>query len=380
MMLGTKFWRPAALGLVMALLVGCTREIDLTYTPREELKELPQKQQQQIADALANYFGSPRFPKLMEVAPAEKQPADAKEPLLTEKLDRLHLRQGREVYTRQCAGCHGTTGDGKGPAAAFLDPPPRDYRLGRFKFTSTPRGSKPRREDLSRIIHHGAKGTSMPTFRWLAPDDLDAVIDYVILLSSRGEVEYRLAKVAEQQLGEEDSVDAQLVAEQAQLIADSWAEAEGQIVRPLTPQPQYTQESIDAGAKAFVQLNCFKCHGRDGRGNKTQDVGKDDWGRIAHAADLTTGMLHGGRRPVDIYRRIYSGINGTPMPAFAQPDTGKGETETQRSETIWRLAHFITSIVEGKPLPAAIIDAEIKELLKNQPATGSAVPAATGGG
>ena len=56
------------------------------------------------------------------------------------------------------------------------------------------------------------------------------------------------------------------------------------------------------------------------------------------------------------------------MPAFAQPDTGKGETELQRSETIWHLAHFITSVVEGKPLPAEIIDAEIKEQVKNQPA------------
>jgi mono/diheme cytochrome c family protein len=209
----------------------------------------------------------------------------------------------------------------------------------------------------------------MPTFRWMAQEDLEAVIDYVMLLSSRGEVEFRLTKIAESQLGEEDNIDPQLVAEQAQLIAQSWADADTKIVRPLTPQPQYTPESVESGAKAFVQLNCYKCHGRDGRGNKQFDVGKDDWGRIAYAADLTTGMLHGGRRPVDIYRRIYSGINATPMPAFAQPDSGKGETELQRSETIWRLAHFITTVVEGKPLPAEIIDAEIREQIKNQPAT-----------
>jgi mono/diheme cytochrome c family protein len=179
-------------------------------------------------------------------------------------------------------------------------------------------------------------------------------------------------KIAESQLGEEDNIDPQLIAEQAQLIAQSWADADMKIVRSLTPQPQYAQESIDAGARAFVQLNCYKCHGRDGRGNKQFDVGKDDWGRIAYAADLTTGMLHGGRRPVDIYRRIYSGINATPMPAFAQPDSGKGETEAQRSETIWNLAHFITTVVEGKPLPAEIIDAEIREQIKNQPAGATA--------
>jgi mono/diheme cytochrome c family protein len=367
---GSNCLRTVTLIVLAFLAAGCTQQVELAYTPREELKDLPIKHQQQIAEALSTYFGTPRFPKLMEPAPGDKQPADAKEPLLVDQLDRLDLRHGREVYTRQCSGCHGTSGDGRGPAAAYLNPPPRDYRLGRFKFTSTPRGAKPRREDLARIIRRGAKGTSMPTFRWMAQDDLDAVIDYVMLLSSRGEVEFRLMKVAAEQLGEEDNIDQQLVAEQAQLIARSWADANTKIVRPLTPQPQYTQESIDAGARAFVQLNCYKCHGRDGRGNKMFNVGKDDWGRIAYAADLTTGMLHGGRRPVDIYRRIYSGINATPMPAFAQPDSGKGETEIQRSETIWHLAHFITGVVEGKPLPAEIIDAEIKVQIKNQPAQG----------
>jgi hypothetical protein len=68
------------------------------------------------------------------------------------------------------------------------------------------------------------------------------------------------------------------------------------------------------------------------------------------------------------------------MPAFALPDTGKGETEQQRSETIWNLTHFITSVVEGRPLPTEIIDAEIKELLKNQRAAESSGPPAAGGG
>jgi mono/diheme cytochrome c family protein len=369
-------WRVGLVLVGLGLLVGCGPQAELVYTPREVPEKFPDKHQEQIAEALGKYFGTPRYPKFLQLAPEDKQPAEAKEPLLVESVDRMHLRHGREVYTRQCAGCHGITGDGQGPAAAYLNPPPRDYRLGRFKFTSTPRGSKPRREDLVRIIRHGAKGTSMPTFRFMSQEDLEAVIDYVILLSSRGEVEYRLMKFSEGQLGEEDDIDAQTVAEQAQLIAQSWADADLNIVRPLTPQPQYTPESVEAGARAFVQLNCYKCHGKDGRGNKQFDVGKDDWGRIAYAADLTTGMLHGGRRPVDIYRRIYSGINATPMPAFAQPDTGKGETELQRSQTIWNLAHFITTVVEGKPLPAEIIEEEIKEQLKNQPGAG-AVPTAT---
>lgn len=357
---------------------GCGEPTEVAFAPRAELAEFPQIHREQIAASLETFFGTPVQPRFMELKP--DQPEEAKEPALQERLDRRQLARGRDVYQRQCQGCHGVTGDGQGPAAQYLNPPPRDYRLGRFKFTSTPRGSKPRREDLARIIRRGAKGTSMPSFRWMPAEEMDSVIDYVILLSSRGELEYRLMKISEQELGEEDNIDPFLVAENAQLIAASWENAASQIVQPLTAPTPNSPESIEAGARAFVQLNCFKCHGPDGRGNKAQDVGKDDWGRVAYAADLTAGTLHGGRRPVDIYRRIYSGINGTPMPAFAQPDTGKGETEQQRSETIWNLTHFITSVVEGRPLPTEIIDAEIKELLKNQPAAESSSPPATGGG
>lgn len=368
-------WLTAACLVLLA--TGCQPEVIPVYSPRAELSELPQKHHKQIAAALDKYFGTPLHPRLMKVA--EQQPEDSQEPALTDAVSRRHLLQGLQVYTRQCAGCHGTTGDGQGPAAKYLDPPPRDYRLGRFKFISTPRGSKPRRADLVRIIRRGAKGTSMPAFRWMSPEDLDAVVDYVILLSSRGELEYRLMKVAEAELAEEDDLDSAITTENLDLIAGMWNRSETQLVQPLTPEPLSDDSSIEAGAKAFVRLNCYKCHGADGRGNKTQDVGKDDWGRIAHAADLTTGTLHGGRRPIDIYRRIHSGINGTPMPAFSLPDTAHGETEAQRSQTIWHLVHFITSIVEARPLPHELIESEIKEQLKNLPASQTPAASATGG-
>jgi mono/diheme cytochrome c family protein len=141
-------------------------------------------------------------------------------------------------------------------------------------------------------------------------------------------------------------------------------------VQPLTPMLPPSPEAVTEGAKAFVQLNCYKCHGRDGRGAKQSDVGKDDWGRTAFAADLTTGMLHGGRRPIDIYRRIYSGVNATPMPAFGNPDSSRNETPAERSDTIWRLTQFVTSIVDGQPLPTDVIDAAIAEQLQANPTAG----------
>src|SRR4051812_6941582 len=71
----------ALIGLTF-FIAGCTRQVELAYAPREELKEIPRKHQEQIAEALVSYFGTPRFPKFMELATEDKQPTDAKEPLL----------------------------------------------------------------------------------------------------------------------------------------------------------------------------------------------------------------------------------------------------------------------------------------------------------
>ena len=287
--------------------------------------------------------------------------------------DRLQLQLGRQVYTAQCAGCHGTTGDGQGPAGAHLNPPPRDYRNGVFKFTSTPRGSKPSREDLRRILKYGAKGTSMPAFRFMPDEETEAVIDYVMVLASRGELELALLREAENELDEEDDFDPEVVAEYVADIADSWQRAPEELVRPLTVNPPRTEGTIQAGAVAFAEFACVKCHGADARGSKSADVGQDIWGRTAYPANLALGMLHGGRRPVDIYRRIYSGINGTPMPSSKDPNTAIGETPEQRSDRIWHLVHFVTAVIEGNRVPPDCQEA-IYDVLQKQ-----AAPAAPAG-
>jgi len=175
----------------------------------------------------------------------------------------------------------------------------------------------------------------------MAEDDLQAVIDYVMLLSSRGELEYRLQTFVGQNLGETDELLPTDVAEQAQVVAQSWLDADARIVRPLTPEPANSPASLEAGGRAFVQLNCYKCHGRDGRGNKEFNVGKDDWGRTAFAADLTTGTLHGGRRPVDMYWRVRGGIEPSGMPA----------TANLSDEEYWQLVNFVKTLPYPQMLP-----------------------------
>ena len=37
------------------------------------------------------------------------------------------LTQGKKLYEQNCSPCHGTNGDGKGPAGVALKPPPNDF-------------------------------------------------------------------------------------------------------------------------------------------------------------------------------------------------------------------------------------------------------------
>lgn len=249
-----------------------------------------------------------------------------------------HLARGQAVYQERCVQCHGVSGDGDGPTARFMYPRPRDYRKGIFKFTSTPYGSRPLREDLLRTVRKGVRGTSMPSFSLLPNADQQAVVDYVLMLTRRGELEQELLMAAET----DQAIDPEAVkTDMIPAVLNRWKEAESQEVSPLTPQPRFTTANVERGKKAFLEKGCAKCHGEDGRGQAQDEKWADGWGHATRAADLTSGMLHGGDRPVDIYRRIYSGINGTPMPSFAN-------VFQKEPDTIWDLVAFVLSTSNGR--------------------------------
>ena len=47
------------------------------------------------------------------------------------------VAQGKQVYMLYCVTCHGESGDGQGPVGKTLNPPPRDFGSGDFKFGGT---------------------------------------------------------------------------------------------------------------------------------------------------------------------------------------------------------------------------------------------------
>lgn len=141
-------------------------------------------------------FGTPDEPKLPAALDEDEELASI---VSTERLLRASGpadAEGRGLFRKHCVVCHGVTGNGRGPTAAVQTPYPRDYRMGVFKFKSTPRGVKPTREDLARLIRDGIDGTAMKKIPELSEEDIQALVDYVIYLSMRGEHERQQVDMA----------------------------------------------------------------------------------------------------------------------------------------------------------------------------------------
>src|SRR5436190_7050844 len=91
---------------------------------------------------------------------------------------------GQAVYEQHCAACHGTGGDGNGPATVWLFPKPRNFNSGLFKIQSTPAGSLPTDDDLFQTITRGMAGSSMPSFSYLSEKERREVVQYVKFLTA----------------------------------------------------------------------------------------------------------------------------------------------------------------------------------------------------
>ncbi len=329
------------------------RESNNILDPRDPDMLFPEDRKA-FAEALTRYFGTPSAPS---IPPANQEVAQT---ILELQLDDATLFAGSQVYNNYCLTCHGLTGDGNGPTAAQLQPLPRDFRQGIFKFISTDPdigGAKPRRSDLRRSLIHGMDGAGMPSFAGLPEADLEAVISYVIFLSLRGQSEYETIKLLfiQQFLPDLDPEADRMfrtpiekeIHNQLTMLSRAWRQAEAHPI-PMEPDPFTTEEEIleaaGRGYNIFVNAKlggCTACHVGYG---KNALLNFDSWGGVAQARNLLTGTMRGGRSPEDIYTRLYTGINGSGMPSFR---TTLMPTQTQRSKgqhPLWETVHFVRAL------------------------------------
>jgi cytochrome c oxidase cbb3-type subunit 2 len=209
------------------------------------------------------------------------------------------VERGKIVYERRCVGCHGVKGDGNGPVATFLDPRPRNFTLGSFKFRTTPSGSLPTDGDLYRTLTRGVRWTAMPTWHELPEKDRIAAIAYIKTFSSR------------------------------------WKEDKPEPPIVIGDPPKPTLALLARGKELYGRAKCFQCHGDGGKGDgPSAGELQDDSKFPIRPTDLTRGQFKGGGDVRDIYRTMTTGLDGAPMPSFI---------DSMKDDERWAISYYVLS-------------------------------------
>ncbi|HEU4384943.1 MAG TPA: c-type cytochrome [Anaeromyxobacteraceae bacterium] len=240
------------------------------------------------------------------------------------------LTSGEIGYVLYCRACHGDKGDGKGPAAPGLRPPPRDFTLGSFKFAAVPGGTLPNDDDLVRVVRTGLHGTAMRAWDGIPEETVREIVQYLKTFSPR------------------------------------WKEEEPGAPIVPTPDPWKgrEKEGVERGRAVYHGLaQCLSCHpayapkqyihdvSKVVTGTGTRDFREDmygaelknsDYGVKLLPPDFTRAELRSVRpehRLEDLYRVVASGVGGTAMPTWR---------DALPEGDIWALVHFVNSLVAMK--------------------------------
>jgi mono/diheme cytochrome c family protein len=239
---------------------------------------------------------------------------------------------GKQIYFRKCVWCHGPEGAGDGPGADRLWPRPRNFNQGTFKIRHTGSGELPTKEDLVLTVTHGLPGSAMPSWEGvLTAQQINQVVDFVTT---------NLVKDRDFQDTENEEFN----------------------VIDFGKQISSSAESIKRGKEVYMNKGkCVECHGEEGRGdgNKTQ---KDEWGFPIFPADLNKCWNFRGNRedpynPKNVFREVSTGLNGTPMPSFA---------DALSVEQRWDVANFVISLCPKQKIDPLTAHPTIKVVVRSR--------------
>jgi mono/diheme cytochrome c family protein len=223
-----------------------------------------------------------------------------------------HAEAGQADYRRFCIGCHGPLGDGQGENAPYVDPKPRDFTEAKFECRSTPTGTLPTDEDLFNTISRGIEASNMPSWYPLTDQKRADLIAYVKTFSPR------------------------------------WAAQKAGTPIQIPPETPITMDSIDRGHALWNKMECFKCHGPQGRGDgPSADTLTDDKNRPIRPYNFHEGSrFKCGTTNQDLYKIFMTGLDGTPMPSFA---------DQLKPNEAWDLVHYLRTLQPNHHGPEQVL-------------------------
>jgi mono/diheme cytochrome c family protein len=212
-----------------------------------------------------------------------------------------NAESGKHLYRRYCIGCHGQDGNGLGMNAAWIDPKPRDFTEATFKCRSTPTGTLPTDEDLYNAVTRGFVTTNMPSWRPLTPQQRADLVAFIKTWSPR------------------------------------WAKEKAGTPLTIPAETPITIESILHGRQLFQKLECWKCHGPQGHGDgPSANTLTDSKDNPIRPYDFSSGSrFMCGVTNQDLYRIFMTGLDGSPMPSFA---------DVVKPDEAWDLVHFLRTL------------------------------------
>jgi mono/diheme cytochrome c family protein len=212
-----------------------------------------------------------------------------------------HAEAGKQLYFRYCWGCHGPRGDGNGENAPYLNVLPRNFVAATFKCRSTPTGTLPTDEDLFESIKRGLVNSNMPSWIELTDQQRADLVAYIKTLSPR------------------------------------WQSEKAGTPIQVPSEPKVNLDGLRRGKEVFTKLECWKCHGQGGRGDGPAAASlTDSNNQPIHPYDFESGSrFKCGSTNNDLYKIFMTGLDGTPMPSFA---------DVIKPDEAWDLVHFLRTL------------------------------------
>jgi len=242
-----------------------------------------------------------------------------------------HEAAGKQLYFRYCWGCHGFHGDGNGENGPYLNILPRNFVAATFKCRSTPTGTLPTDEDLYDSVGRGFNNSNMPAWNSLTKQQRADMVAFIKTFSPR------------------------------------WKTDKPGDPLKVPAEPAVTLDSIKHGKELFTKLECWKCHGQEGRGDGPSAATLTDSNdQPIRPYNFAAGSrFKCGATNHDLYKIFMTGLDGTPMPSFA---------DVIKPEDAWDLVHYLRTLQVSHKSPELALwmtSKEGAEIVKAQKIVGT---------
>lgn len=243
------------------------------------------------------------------------------------------LNAGKTLYTEYCMPCHGVKGDGAGVAAKGLQVPPRNFKLGQFKFGKVVSGELPHDKDIFEILKKGLNGTAM--LPWdLTEQQMFNVTQYIKTFAPEKweGADKKLGDVI--MAGKDPYGDAhkesaiQRGKEVFHTVAQCWT-----CHRSYATHEELSQYSQKINGSPMTEFDPDMYHVK---------LQPSDYGYSTMPPEFTYDQVRSANTVEELYIRLNAGVGGTAMASW------KGVLQ---DDEIWAVSHYVKSLMDMKRTP-----------------------------